>query len=76
MIPSQEDGMAVVPHSTSKRWLRVFNAAYQILVFKRAKTTTADCWKIFTKLGPAIDGVHTTKYNGCGKVVRIMGPRH
>ncbi|PNX56195.1 hypothetical protein L195_g049756, partial [Trifolium pratense] len=44
---------------------------------KRAKTTTtADCWKFFTKLGPGADGVHTTKCNGCGKVFRAGGKNH
>ncbi|PNX83267.1 hypothetical protein L195_g039307, partial [Trifolium pratense] len=44
---------------------------------KRFKTTSANCWKFFTKLGPGPNGVDLAKYNGCGKVfraaVRIMG---
>ncbi|KAK2435284.1 hypothetical protein QL285_020357 [Trifolium repens] len=43
---------------------------------KRAKMTTADCWKFFTKLGPVADGVERSKCNGCGKVFRAGGSNH
>ncbi|PNX66407.1 HAT family dimerization domain-containing protein [Trifolium pratense] len=43
---------------------------------KRAKTTTADCWKYFTKVDPGPDGVPKAKCKGCAKVFRAGGKNH
>lgn len=43
---------------------------------KRFKTTTADCWEIFTKIGLNANGVGREKTNGCGEVFREGGKYH
>ncbi|KAI5429499.1 hypothetical protein KIW84_034185 [Lathyrus oleraceus] len=37
---------------------------------KKAKTSSADCWKVFTKLGADKDGNPLAKCNGCSKILK------
>lgn len=37
---------------------------------KKAKTSSADCWKVFTKLGVDKDGNPLAKCNGCSKILK------
>lgn len=37
---------------------------------KKAKTSSVDCWKVFTKLGADKDGNPLAKCNGCSKILK------
>lgn len=42
-------------------------------LIKKAKTTTADCWKFFTKVGPGKDGIGRARCNACIKEYKVGG---
>ncbi|CAI8599562.1 unnamed protein product [Vicia faba] len=37
---------------------------------KKEKTSNADCWKVFTKIGKDKDGIPRVKCNGCSKILK------